>query len=51
LVQRDRDGSDRFGVTAVDGGADDGTEYAYAVTTSEKREVVVDDALDEGQKL
>ena len=51
LCQRDRDGGDRFGVAAVDGGTDDRTEHAHAVTASEEREVAVDDSVDEGEQL
>ena len=47
IGQRDRDGGDRFGVAAVDGGPDDRSEHAHAVTTSEKGEVPVHDPFDQ----
>jgi hypothetical protein len=47
----DRDGGDRLTVGAVDASADNRTERAHAITTSEKGEVAVDDTTDQRQKL
>src|ERR1700694_5872552 len=47
----DRDGTDRLAVGAVDGGADNRTERAHAVTASEKGEVAVDDTTDQAQEF
>lgn len=47
----DRDGGDRLTVGTVDVSADNRTERAHAITTSEKGEVAVDETTNQRQKL